>query len=163
MLIGMVKKKKIYLSIIFIGRAILLEKEIGFLFAYTFGNISPNNKINRVMIPTSIIKFAQNGIEEKYISSPKDEKSNTIAIFIKLFETNNAANNLLGFLRKSYIIFKLLFLDEFAFLISVLESEKKATSDPEIKAEKIKSNTIKLILNTKVYVSIKNRIGIRFI
>ena len=30
----------------------------------------------------------------------KEEKSNTIAIFIKLFETNKAANNLLGLFLK---------------------------------------------------------------
>jgi hypothetical protein len=96
----MVRKKKIYLSNICIGNAIFFEKETGFLFAYTFGNISPNNKINNVIIPTSIIKFAQKGREEKYIASPKEEKSNTIAIFIKLFETNKAANNLLGLFLK---------------------------------------------------------------
>ena len=47
--------------------------------------------------------------------------------------------------------------------MSVLESEKKATSDPEIKAEKISSKIIKIILKANVYVSIKNSIVIRFI
>ena len=115
------------------------------------------------MIPTSNIKFTQKGKDEKYIASPKEEKSNTIAIFIKLFETNKAANNLLGLFLRLQTSFKLLFLEVFAFLMSVLESEKKATSDPEIKAEKISSKIIKIILKANVYVSIKNSIVIRFI
>jgi hypothetical protein len=46
--------------------------------------------------------------------------------------------------------FKALLFDLAAFFISVLESEKKATSEPEISAELKINNKVNTILITKV-------------
>ena len=82
-------------------------------------------------------------------SSPIEESKSTIEIFIKLLETSNTAKSLLGLFLNSDINFKTLLLDLEAFLMSVLESEKKATSDPEINAELKSNSTINTILINK--------------
>ena len=48
--IPMNQKKKIYLSITFIGIAMKFEKEVGFLLAYIFGKISPKINIDNKLI-----------------------------------------------------------------------------------------------------------------
>lgn len=102
------------------------------------------------MRPTSIIKFIQKGKDSKYRTSPKEEKSKTMAMLMKLLETSKTANNLLGLFLKLCIRFRLLFFELIAFLRSVVESEKKATSEPEISAEDIKSKIMNTILKTIV-------------
>ena len=82
-------------------------------------------------------------------NSPIEESKSTIEIFIKLLETSNTAKSLLGLFLNSDINFKTLLLDLEAFLMSVLESEKKATSDPEINAELKSNSTINTILINK--------------
>lgn len=82
-------------------------------------------------------------------NSPIEESKSTIEIFIKLLETSNTAKSLLGLFLNSDINFKTLLLDLEAFLMSVLESEKKATSDPEINAEPKSNSTINTILINK--------------
>ena len=82
-------------------------------------------------------------------NSPIEESKSTIEIFIKLLETSNKAKSLLGLFLNSDINFKALLLDLEAFLMSVLESEKKATSDPEINAELKSNSTINTILINK--------------
>lgn len=57
----------------------------------------------------------------------------------KLLETKIVANNLFGLSSNETTAFFLLDLDSAALSKSILESEKKATSAPEIKAD-IKSN-----------------------
>ena len=52
-----------------------------------------------------------------------------------MLETSNVASNLLGLLLKRAISFMFLILELDIFFKSVLEREKKATSDPEIRAE----------------------------
>lgn len=68
---------------------------------------------------------------------------------MKLFETNRTASNLRGLFLNVEINFKDLLFELDAFFISVLESEKKATSEPEIKAELMTKNMISKILITK--------------
>ena len=77
-------------------------------------------------------------------TSPNEEKSKTIAIFIKLFETKSTASNLRGLFLKLWIKCKLLLSDEIAFFKSVVVNEKKATSEPEIRAE----HTNRIIIST---------------
>ena len=96
-------------------------------------------------------------------SSPNEESKSTIEIFIKLLETSNTAKSLLGLFLNSEINFKDLLLDLDAFFKSVLESEKKATSDPEINAELNSNNKINTILISKEYESNSRVRLIRFI
>lgn len=76
---------------------------------------------------------------------------------MKLFETSNVASNLLGSLLKKDISFKFLALELDIFFRSVLEREKKATSDPEIRAEQIKRVIINNILIKSGYISINKK------
>ena len=62
--------------------------------------------------------------------------NNTIKMLMKLFEIRIVANNFCGVFNNSTTIFFVLNLDSDALFISSLESEKKATSAPEIKADK---------------------------
>lgn len=68
---------------------------------------------------------------------------------MKLFETNRTASSLLGLFLSVEINFKDLLFELAAFFIFVLESEKKATSEPDIKAELMTKNMISKILITK--------------
>ena len=68
----------------------------------------------------------------------------TIAIFIKLFEIKIVARSLLGFSnRDSIFLINLLLLSSG---IIDLSREKKATSQPEVNADKIRKIRIKIIL-----------------
>ena len=75
--------------------------------------------------------------------SAKEAKSNTIKIFIKLLVIKIVANNFLGFSSNVTTMFFSFLLLESSF-ISFWFKEKKAISEPEIKAELIKSK-IKII------------------
>lgn len=66
---------------------------------------------------------------------------------MKLFDTKTVANNLFGLSNKATTAFSLLDFDSDARSISILESEKKATSAPEINAESISNNKSVTILN----------------
>ena len=96
LLIGMVMKKNIYLSKKFIGIAIFFAKLIGYLFAYTFGRISPNKRIKKAIRPIIIIKFKKSGAELKCINFPNEANIKTIEILIKLFEIKRVERSLLG-------------------------------------------------------------------
>lgn len=74
-----------------------------------------------------------------------------------MLETSNVANNLLGLLLKRAISFKFLMLELDIFFKSVLEREKKATSDPEIRAEHISRTVINDILIKSVYMSVNKK------
>mgnify|MGYP001186496309 FL=1 len=93
------------------------------------------------------MKFIQKGKKSIYKASPKEEKSNTIVILIKLLETNKTANNLLGVFLSVLISFRLLSFELFAFLRSVLLREKNATSEPDIRADENNKKTINAIFN----------------
>ena len=107
--------------------------------------------------PTSRIKFNQFGKKTKSNNWPKEAKSKTIEIFIKLLETSNVASNLLGLLLKRAMSFKFLTLELDIFFKSDLEREKKATSDPETRAEHIKRTIINNILIKSGYKSINKK------
>jgi hypothetical protein len=74
-----------------------------------------------------------------------------------LLETSNVASNLLGSLLKRAISFIFLILELYIFFKSVLEREKKATSDPEIRAEHISRTIINTILIKSGYISINKK------
>ena len=107
--------------------------------------------------PTSRTKFNQFGKKTKSNNWPKEAKRRTIEIFIKLLETSNVASNLLGLLLKRAMSFKFLTLELDIFFKSDLEREKKATSDPEIRAEHIKRTIINNILIKSGYKSINKK------
>ena len=94
------------------------------------------------------MKFIKKGKKSIYKASPKEEKSSTIAILIKLLDTNKTANNLLGVFLSVLISFRLLSFELFAFLRSVLLREKNATSEPDIRAEGNNKKIINTIFNT---------------
>jgi hypothetical protein len=148
LLIGMVMKKNIYLSKKFIGIAIFFAKLIGYLFAYTFGRISPNKRIKKAIRPIIIIKFKKSGAELKYINFPNEANIKTIEILIKLFEIKRVERSLLGLFLNFKTNRSFLFFDSEIFFMSFSYKEKKATSKPEIRAEQI--NSIKTIENLKI-------------
>ena len=74
-----------------------------------------------------------------------------------MLETSNVASNLLGSLLKRAISFIFLILELDIFFKSVLEREKKATSDPEIRAEHISRTIINNILIKSGYISINKK------
>ena len=65
-----------------------------------------------------------------------------MATFIKLLATKIVANNFSGDLRSFNTNSEDLFSDVFNLVLSAGDNEKNATSDPDIKAEEIKSNTM---------------------
>jgi len=69
-------------------------------------------------------------------------------MLMKLFETKMVASNLFGRSSNKTTAFSLLDFDSEALLISVWESEKKATSAPEINAESMSNKKSKRILST---------------
>jgi hypothetical protein len=66
---------------------------------------------------------------------------------MKLFDTKMVANNLFGLSSNVTTAFCLLDFDSEALFRSVCESEKKATSAPEINAENKSNNRSTTILN----------------
>ena len=68
----------------------------------------------------------------------------TMAILMKLFEINIVASNLLGLSRSESILD--INLLSFSSGISDLSKEKKATSEPDVRADKIRNKKIKRYL-----------------
>ena len=65
-------------------------------------------------------------------------------MFIKLFDIKIVANSLLGFSNKaSILVINLLLLSSGIFDLS---NEKNATSQPDVRADKIRKTNIKIIL-----------------
>ena len=101
---------------------------------------------------TSIKNFNKSEAISANTKSPIYAKSNTINILMKLFETKMVANSFFGLSSNVTTAFSLLDFDSAALLRSVCESEKNATSAPEINAESIsnkKSMTILSALDKK--------------
>src|SRR5690606_37620363 len=126
----------------FMGRAIKLENFTLFLFAYTFGIISPNRRRRKVITPTSTInlKSIPNKVVfilEKY-SSVRRSNSRTMAIFTVLLATRIVASNFLGLSSSLTIIFCVSLLLPFSVMKLAGVREKNATSAPEISAEQIR-------------------------
>ena len=116
------------------------ENTKGFLFAYIFGKISPINNIIIPIIPTSIIVSIRGLFIELNNGLSIEANSITIVIFIKLFEIKIVARSLLGFSKRVSIF--LINLLEFCSLRLNLSREKKATSHPEVKADRTKKTII---------------------
>ena len=71
-----------------------------------------------------------------------------MAIFIKLLATRMVANSFLGLESSLAIILPTGVLEKSSSFTSVVESEKKATSAPEIRAEHMRSNKRMLTFST---------------
>jgi hypothetical protein len=118
------------------GYAINKEKDILFLLAYIFGSISPKSRIMKVTITTSTINFNRGSAIPSKNKGVIEAKSNIMAMFIRLFATRIVANNFLGS-DKSFFTRAIRLEGDWSSSVgkSVGDSEKKATSVPEIMAE----------------------------
>ena len=76
-----------------------------------------------------------------------------IATFTKLLRINTVANKRFGLSNNSIINWFILFLSSSIDLISAGENEKKATSDPDTKAETAKRSIIAKTAKDKVITS----------
>ena len=103
------------------------------------------NKINIPIKPTSII-VSIIGLSELKYGLSIEANNITIAIFIKLFDIKMVASNLLGLSKSERILD--INLSPFSFGIFDLSSEKKATSEPDVRADNIKKIMIKENLTT---------------
>ena len=102
--------------------------------------MSPINKINIPIKPTSMMVSSIGFSELKYGLSI-EANNMTIAIFMKLFDIKMVASNLLGFSKSESILD--INLSPFSLRMLDLSSEKKATSEPDVRADKIKKIMIK--------------------
>ena len=102
------------------------------------------NKINIPIKPTSIIVSRIGLLSELKYGLSIEANKITMAILMKLFEINIVASNLLGLSRSESILDINLF--SFSSGISDLSKEKKATSEPDVRADKIRNKKIKRYL-----------------
>ena len=102
--------------------------------------MSPINRINIPIKPTSMIVSSIGFSELKYGLSI-EANNMTIARFMKLFDIKMVASNLLGFSKSESILD--INLSPFSLRMLDLSSEKKATSEPDVRADKIKKIMIK--------------------
>ena len=105
--------------------------------------MSPINRINIPIKPTSMIVSSIGFSELKYGLSI-EANNMTIAIFMKLFDIKMVASSLLGFSKSESILD--INLSPFSLRMLDLSSEKKATSDPDVRADRIKKIMIKVNL-----------------
>ena len=97
--------------------------------------MSPINRINIPIKPTSMMVSSIGFSELKYGLSI-EANNITMAIFIKLFDIKMVASNLLGFSKSESILD--INLSPFSLRMLDLSSEKKATSEPDVRADRIK-------------------------
>ena len=102
--------------------------------------MSPINRINIPIKPTSMIVSSIGFSELKYGLSI-EANNMTIAIFMKLFDIKMVASSLLGFYKSESILD--INLSRFSLRMFDLSSEKKATSEPDVRADRIKKIMIK--------------------
>ena len=102
--------------------------------------MSPINRINIPIKPTSMMVSSIGFSELKYGLSI-EANNITIAIFMKLFDIKMVASNLLGFSKSESILE--INLSPFSLRMLDLSSEKKATSEPDVRADSIKKIMIK--------------------
>ena len=98
------------------------------------------NKISIPIKPTSMIVSSIGFSELKYGLSI-EANNITMAIFIKLFDIKMVASNLFGFSKSESILD--INLSPFSLIRFNLSSEKKATSEPDVRADKIRKIMIK--------------------
>ena len=106
--------------------------------------MSPINKINIPIKPTSIIVSRIGLLSELKYGLSIEANNITMAILMKLFDINIVASNLLGLSRSESILD--INLLSFSSGISDLSKEKKATSEPDVRADKIRNKKIKRYL-----------------
>ena len=106
--------------------------------------MSPINKINIPIKPTSIIVSSIGLLSELKNGLSIEANNITIAILMKLFDINIVASNLLGLSRSDNILD--INLLPFSLGIFDLSKEKKATSEPDVRADKIRNKKIKRYL-----------------
>lgn len=76
-----------------------------------------------------------------------ESKSNTMAMFTKLFETRIVANSFFGLVNNRWTIPSFFAMDFFGFVSKSEEvNEKKATSAPEMRAEQASKTTNSTLL-----------------
>jgi|TARA_X000000950_G_scaffold243800_1_gene299485 hypothetical protein len=102
------------------------------------------NKINIPIKPTSIIVSRIGLLSELKYGLSIEANKITMAILMKLFEINIVASNLLGLSRSESILD--INLLSFSSGMSDLSKEKKATSEPDVRADKIRNKKIKRYL-----------------
>tara|TARA_B100001063_G_C16769430_1_gene560663 strand:+ start:1850 stop:2176 length:327 start_codon:yes stop_codon:yes gene_type:complete len=102
------------------------------------------NKINIPIKPTSIIVSSIGLLSELKYGLSIEANNITIAILMKLFDINIVASNLLGLSISESILD--INLSPFSSGIFDLSKEKKATSEPDVKADKINNKKIKKYL-----------------
>ena len=105
------------------------------LSAYIFGSISPNKSNMKVIITTCTMNPRTGAFEESIREVVIKLAKITIATFMKLLEISMLARRGSGFFKCSNANLLLLFPFSSRDSTSDGESEKKATSDPEISAE----------------------------
>ena len=98
------------------------------------------NKINIPIKPTSMI-VSNIGFSELKYGLSMEANNITMAIFIKLFDIKMVASNLFGFSKSESILD--INLSPFSLVRFNLSSEKKATSEPDVRADKIRKIMIK--------------------
>ena len=103
--------------------------------------MSPINKINIPIKPTSNIVSSIGLLSELKYGLSMEANNITIAIFMKLFDIKMVASNLLGFSKSESILD--INLSPFSLIRFNLSSEKKATSEPDVRADKIRKIMIK--------------------
>ena len=102
------------------------------------------NKINIPIKPTSIIVSRIGLLSELKYGLSIEANNITMAILMKLFDINIVASNLLGWSRSESILD--INLLSFSSGILDLSNEKKATSEPDVRADKIRNEKIKRYL-----------------
>ena len=96
------------------------------------------------MKPTSIMVSTIGLLIELKYGLSIEANNITMAILMKLFDISIVASNLLGFSKSKSILS--INLSPFLFGIFDLSREKKATSDPDVRADKIRKRKIKKYL-----------------
>ena len=102
------------------------------------------NKINIPIKPTSIIVSRIGLLSELKYGLSIEANNITMAILMKLFDINIVASNLLGLSRSESILD--INLLSFSSGIFDLSNEKNATSEPDVRADKIRNKKIKRYL-----------------
>ena len=112
-----------------------------FLFAYTFGIISPKKTITRV---TTIVRNKKTKVDLPKTSHVKYADKVIIATFIRLFKISIVARSFSGVFNKAIALLKPFLCEERKVFFWLSVKEKKATSDPEINPDKINKKNKKI-------------------
>lgn len=121
---------------------ILLEKDKGLLPAAIFGITSPNKMIIAVMSTVRMKRYSSMFCFTTNREKARYNKNAAIPVCNKFLMTIMLASSISGRFTRYTILLSFLFPDSFNSFNFVLLSEKKATSEPEIKKEAISNSRI---------------------